>query len=391
MHCGIPCFGLLVGVRFARSWARGRVLRQNLMLVKKGKLVILQSTADRTKTEGRPRPPRAKRKRFFSIGRVLLFALLLAVVVPVAAAWIPTPRWVYGDGYLMPHRDAKLRPSVEGIAARALVDSGSQVEQGQVVIQLDDSAQEVAYEQTLSHIEVEKSRLEHLISQQEFERLVRQEQITQATLSHKLAKEYLNRLLRGGAQDLYSDYERDEGRLRADLAASRLQELQVPRDVVIEKQITVARRRQDESRKQLSLLEADRRLRQIRAPIRGIIRFHRFEPGEVVKPDDVLGQVFDQEAWVVRLKVPERFVAHVKTGQPIRVGLTAYSTVRHGYGQARVTQVEKVITPQDTGDGVFYVEGIMEPREGWEFQPGMSAWGHIDAGRTTWLMRVLGW
>ena len=85
------------------------------------------------------------------------------------------------------------------------------------------------------------------------------------------------------------------------------------------------------------------------------MRFHRFEVGEVVKPKDALGQVFDRSGWVVKLDVPERYLAHVHEGQRVQVELASYPNWRHGYLEATVTRVMPVITPRPTGEGVFQV------------------------------------
>ena len=355
-------------------------------------MTINRSGIDTPKPQTRSRPPRKKKTRFFSFRRTLLVIVLLLIAVTIGAAKIPTSRQIYGNGYLMSYREAKLRSSVKGIVDKCLVTSGSPVEKGQLLIQLNDSRSQLALEQAKSRLKVEQTRLDYLLSQQALERSERQEQVRQAELSHRLATKYLDRMITAGAhRDLMSDHEIDEAQLRADLAASRLSELQLSREEVMNKEIVVAQLKIADRGKQLMLLEEERKLHQIRSPLPGIVRFHRFETGEVVKPEDVLGQVFDCDVWVVRLKLSERFITYVEVGQPVAVGLTAYSTLRHGYSDAEVSRVEKVVTPRATGDGVFYVEARLEQNDGWEFQPGMSAWGYIDVGRTNWLSRLLDW
>jgi hypothetical protein len=121
----------------------------------------------------------------------------------------------------------------------------------------------------------------------------------------------------------------------------------------------------------------------------GVVQLNRFEPGEVVKPDHVLGQVFDRSAWVVKMKLPERSVPHVLAGQEVQVALAAYPTLRYGYAHAKVTRIVPVVTPAPTG-GTFFVEAKMDVPKDVPLQPGMTATGYVAAGSTNWLSRILG-
>lgn len=144
--------------------------------------------------------------------------------------------------------------------------------------------------------------------------------------------------------------------------------------------------------KSVALREAELALRDVRASIAGTVYFNRFEQGEMVKPEHVLGQVFDRDNWVGKLKLSERQIGHIKVGEPVQVSLAAYPSLRFGYLTGRIGRIIPVVTPRATGDGVFYVEVALDSLpEGIELHPGMTATGYIDAGRTTWLMNLLGW
>ena len=132
-------------------------------------------------------------------------------------------------------------------------------------------------------------------------------------------------------------------------------------------------------------------MRRITSPINGTIMLNDFEPGEVVKPEHVLGQVFDRSKWIVKLKLPEKFVAHVKIGQPVDVELSSYPAWRCGYLSAKVSRVLPIVTPQTTGDGIFYVEVELDDPSDERLSLGLTASGEIDTGRISWLRRILGW
>jgi multidrug efflux pump subunit AcrA (membrane-fusion protein) len=128
----------------------------------------------------------------------------------------------------------------------------------------------------------------------------------------------------------------------------------------------------------------------VRSSLPGVVYLHRYQPGDYVQPQDVLGQVFDVESgWIVRLELTERVLGLVEPGQPAEVYLAA----RHRLGAAplaaRVSRFDPVVTPRATGDGVFTVElAVTLPADGL-LHPGMTAWARIDTGRTSWLRRLL--
>lgn len=337
----------------------------------------------------RKRPIRLKRKPRMIIKRIPLVLLVVAVVLMIASALVPTTRWVHASGYVMTRDQAKIRSSVEGVIAERFVSSGETIKKGQLLFQLHDTVERTSYEEAMSRIEVEKAELERLLSRQELEVLLRDEQVKQANLALKVALNKLRRMEDVDAgSSLFSKSQVEDAQLEVDLAHSRVSELELPREPVMERQVKVYRERIVATSKQLARLEAEVSLRKIYAPMDGRIHLHRYESGEVVKPEDELGQIFDDTSWIVRLKVPERYLSYVKVDQPVQVALSAYPTLRHGYQEARLSRVEQLIVPNRTGDGFIYVEAAFEGDT--VLHPGMTAWADINSGSTSILYRLLG-
>lgn len=339
-----------------------------------------------SKTGRNSRPPRTVRKRTFR--RVLLVILLVLAALLLCGGLIPVTRWSKGSGFVMTEKEVEIRPSIEGAIDRWLVRDGDRVEKGQLLIQLKDSVQRAAYRQAIDELGGVEAKLAHLLSRQSLDRSRRKEQEFRIKRELQLARERLGKLQKA-PKGVFSSQEINNARLKVDIASSRLAELRLPRDRVMAEEIKVLRERIKAARKKVALHEAEMKLRRIVSPLGGIVYLNRFEPGEVVKPEHVLGQIFDRGSWIVRLKLPERDIMHVRLEQSVRVELAAWPAWRYGYIPATVSKILPVVTPRSTGDGVFYIEARIESNTDVKLNPGMSANAEIDTGQTTWLMRLL--
>ena len=336
------------------------------------------------------RPPRTVKPKLGKLRLFLMAALILLAGLLVAACFVPAGRWAEGTGYITTEREAEVRPSAEGAIAAVLVEDGQEVKEGELLLQLKDSVQRASCEQSRRQLRADQARLDHLISVQSLDTSKLSEQIFQAKRRLTVAQNRLKKMQSSSSG--FSKQEVEEARLEVDLATSRVAELELPRAEVMAKQITVLKEGIEAGRKAVTLHEAQVSLRQVRAAVSGVLALNRFAIGEVVKPDHVLGQIFDRgSSWLVRLKLSERDISYVRTGQRVRVELSARPSWRYGYLWATVSRITPVITPRSTGDGIFHVEATMDDSGEVVLNPGMSVRAAIDTGQTTWLYRLLGW
>ena len=345
-----------------------------------------------TKTSGNTRPPRTRRRRLLTWRRFLAACVIVPIALVAALTRMPTTRWVYATGYVMTAHEAELRPSVEGAIAERLVNSGDEVQAGQPVIRLHDLVEVAAHEQAVAQLRAKQAQLKQLRNAQKLENAQRKEQIYQAEQSLALAAGNLDRIQEANKSGaVFSRRETEDAHLNVELASSRLKELQLTRDSVMASQIEVLEEQIGSAGKNAILRKAERDMRQICSPMRGTIRFNRFVSGEVVQSDDVLAQVFDRRAWIIKLTISERWISHVQAAQDVDVTLTAFPQFRFGYLPAQITSVWRVVTPHPTGDGVFYAEATVLLPEQFDLEPGMSASARINTGPTNWLFRLIGW
>ncbi|MCC6581139.1 MAG: HlyD family efflux transporter periplasmic adaptor subunit [Phycisphaeraceae bacterium] len=346
--------------------------------------------ATTTATTTTHRPPRTLRNPWLSRRWITSTLGLLILAALAAIAFIPVDRWASGPGYVNTDDEAELRPSVEGAIDKVYAHSGDLIAEGQPLIQLRSRIQQAAYEQAASELEARKAQLKQTFSVQELSTAQRKEQIFQAEQSLALAQSQFDRMKdamsHGGG---FSPKEVDDARLKVELAQSRLVELRLSREKVDSEQLEVLREQIEASEKNLALRKAELDARIITAPLKGNVYFNRFEPGEVVKPEHVLGQVFDPTRWVVKFKLQEHYVGRVEKGQPVKVSAAAFNPYIHGYLDATVSRIIPVVTPQPNGGGIFYAEAILKQPTRFPVQPGMTATAYVNLGRTSLLFRWL--
>ncbi len=336
------------------------------------------------------RPPRTKKpRRFWSFRRVLLLLVLLVAVLAGVAAIVPTRRWIECDGILITKDEAEIRPRVEGTIEKWLKKHGDKVTKGEIVVQLRDSLQQAAYVQAKKELLVAHAQLKHLTESQVIQLAEQKEKINRARLNVKMIAKELQTMIDCGPS--FSKQELANTRLRLDVAISQLEELRIPKQKALDLKIKVLQEQKAVVESKMQLCETQIELKKIRAPLDGIIWFNDFEPGEVVKPEHVLGHMFNTDEWIVKLQLPESEIAYVQNEQSIEVELIAYPWWKHGYITATVSDVLRVVTPRATGDGIFYAEGLLENPSDQRLNPGMKIRASIDAGQTNWLSRLMGW
>ena len=322
----------------------------------------------------------------------MLLSVFIFIGFVVLMSTVSTRRWIYANGYVMTGQEVKIRPSVTGVIEKKLVESGTLVEEGQVLIQLNDAVQKAAYEEALGHISAQEAELERLLSAHKLKEEERKSQITRAHLNLELVQRQYERMRDASSgREIFSQADLEEAAFRVRLASSHLKELQISQGPLWKKQVAVLREKIATAKKSVPRLEAELKLRQIVSPLHGTLSFHSFAPGEVVQSEHELGQIFDRDRWIVKLKIPERHIAHVQENQTVKVALAAYPKIHFGYLEGHVSRIEKLVTPRATGDSIFYVEASLVAREDIRLQPGMTAWAYVDAGETSWRIRLLGW
>ncbi len=293
-------------------------------------------------TTGEPMPKARSERRRSMMRRGLWTAGVLAVAV-TAGVFVRVDRRFTATGYVTTEDYAEVRSPVAGTVAEIAMQSGSVVTQGQVLVRLDDAEDRAAVEAAQSKARRTEADLMHREAQIAEEKRALKEQINLAQLrlehaSAKLtrARELLARgLLAGSALE---DLKLAEEVARAELASLRSRDLSV-----YEKELDGLRQELASRQQEMEQARARMALRQIRAPVTGQVLRYEFVIGEMIRPDTVLAEIFGGEKQVLKLRIPERYAARVKVGQPYRANLASYSSIRPVWFRGQVRYVRDVI------------------------------------------------
>lgn len=334
------------------------------------------------------RPPRTKPKKRNPFGKIWLLVLVLIVGAAIVAGMIRTPRWVFGDGYLITDRAIELRSSVEAPLESRLVSSGDMVTAGQHVIKLDDKLQLAALEESQTLLQQQQTLLKKTQSKQKLQRAQDAERVQRAQRKVALNETTVARTAED--EDTFTDAEREEAKLKLELAQSELAEAELDREDLMARELEVIQQAVAAIRKRMDVLEAELQQRRIQTPIQGRVHFTNHKPGEWVKPEHVLGQVFDESQWIVKMKISERYRRHVTVGQPCLISVTAYPKLQYGYARGHITEILDIVNPEATGDNAYYAEAVITDFGQIKPDVGQSARVWIDTGETSYLAYVLG-
>jgi membrane fusion protein (multidrug efflux system) len=281
--------------------------------------------------------------------------------IPITIAEVvrrPIAAYLQGTATLESPSQVQVLAKTGGLAIRVAVEEGTRVEQGQILVQLDDHEARLALEQAriqLAEAELAYKSLVHL-DQKEAKLDLRRAQLT-ATEAQELYRKSLTMERRG----LASQQEVDAARTKKAIADVAVQQAQVRLQY---KTTDEARFRYE--RAQTELKGAKLRLRDatITAPITGVISDRQVVPGQFVNSSGPLLTIVDTRRLLVRTFLPENVLSQVQVGQPARLDIEALPTREF---PARVQLISPVI---DAQSGTFKVTlEVLQPTP--DLKPGM--------------------
>jgi membrane fusion protein (multidrug efflux system) len=353
-------------------------------------------------------------------------SLLLTVVVLLCAwvAWFALARVsvfaVTGNARLEVEREK--HPVGSAVAGRVLSTSlivGRLVRAGDVLVELDATAEELARHEEQVRLAPAASQIESLREELAAqERALEQEQhsahagieegearIRQSVAAARFARDESERMARLQATGLVSELEalraantaieRDAEARVAEHALSRLvREFEVRAQnrlaemAGLKREIAALQGTREEALAASERIEFDIEQRIVRAPISGVIaEVSPLKPGSLVAPGDrVCTIVPDGEVRVVARFAPAAVLGRVKAGQMARVRLEAFPWTQYGSALAHVTSVAG-----ELHDGEIRVELELERTEtpAFPLQHGLPAEVNIEVERASPAALVL--
>ena len=327
--------------------------------------------------------PQVRRRR--RMRRLTVTLLLLALIV-AAGSLVRVERRFLASGYVTTELYAEVRPAAVGTVAEILVKTGSTVTQGEVLVRLDMAEEQAAVDEAQRLVLQTESELARRQAEIDEEKRRHQEQIAIARLrvrntTAKLARaqELLEKgLLAGSVMEDYT--------LAGQLADAELDSLLKKDQTVYDKEL--AARREEVAARREALLRATARvnLKVIRAPVSGQVLRYEFVVGELVRPDNVMYEIFGGDRLVLKLRIPERYAARVAEGQRYEAELTSYGGLAPVWFEGRVEALRNAI--QADGQKTYRVAYCDFNPGRRQVSPGTSAEARVYYGKVN-LWRYL--
>lgn len=329
-------------------------------------------------TTGEPAPtsaPLRQRRRF----RRLSFTLVLILIVAAAGYFIELERSFLANGYVTTENYAEVRPATIGTVADILAQTGSTVTQGQVLAYLDMTEEQAAVEEAQSRVLQMKSELARREAEIVEEKRRHQEQIAIARLRVQNTSAKLSRAQELLDKGLLAGSAMEDTMLAGKLAEAELESL-LKKDQSVNDQEIAARLQEIKARGDALARAASRlTLKTIRAPVAGQVLRYEFVAGELMRPENVMYEIFGGVRQVLKLRIPERYAARVAIGQPYKAQLTSYGGLQPVWFTGQIEALRNVI--QTEGQKTYRVAYGNFTARGRTVPPGTSAEVRIYCGK----------
>ena len=354
---------------------------------------------------------------------IIIFLTTFAVVGFVLwSVWAEIDQITRAKGEIIPSGRTQVIQSLDGgTISEILVQQGDRVEEGQVLVRLDEVRPRAAVEESLAQVAALRSKMvriqaelfdrplafpadlkshpEFLANQRELfhrRRSALSSQITSLQSMLRLVREELNMnlpLVESGdvSRSEVIRMQRTVADLEGQITSKRseyLAELQTEYTTTEEELATA----EQQLKQRQAVLDGT----VLRAPTDGVVVNVRLTTvGGVVKPgDEVLQMVPTGDELIVEARVEPSEIAYVKVGQYASVKFDAYDSSIYGSADGRVTYVSADTLSEETEDGVvtyYRVQLAVEtsglrpryPDERITLQPGMTVVAEIVTGRST--------
>ena len=269
----------------------------------------------------------------------ILIVVSVVVLVVGATSWLrarprpveraivqrgPVATEVMGTGTLEARVSAVISPRVAGLLTSVLVDQGDRVKRGQLLATLYDG--DLAAQVRMGHADVTVARA--TVDQAAAQKVAAAAAAQEARSSHGRASQLV-------ANSLVSRDEFDKALRQRDVTEADLQRARVT-EVASSRQVQKA---------QATVSYAPERLADTRilAPFDGLVVKRARDPGNVAVPGDAILQLISLETMWVSAWVDETAMAAVQVGQPARVVFRSEPTATY---EGTVARIQPQVDPE---------------------------------------------
>lgn len=269
-------------------------------------------------------------------------------------------------------RTVQVGSLVGGRVSRVLIDEGSQVTAGQVLVHLETDTLDRQIAEQQAAIEAARAAYQKALNGP------RPDEIQKAAAiatNDERDRRRMAALYRDGivARQVYDD--------AATKARASGEDLDLLRKGTRKEDIEAARAQVDQQQRQLGVLMKQRAETDVTSSATGVVQSFALRPGDIVAPNQPVAEILESSQLWVRVYVPETLLGLLHVGQPVRVSVDTYPNEWFpGHIATIASQGEytprNVQTRAQRAEQVFAVKVLVDPNP--KLHAGMAA--QVDAG-----------
>jgi multidrug resistance efflux pump len=312
-------------------------------------------------------PAKARLKKILPV----IVIALVAIAVLVYLLQKRKPKDLVLSGTLEA-RTVNVGSLVGGRVVRVHVDEGSQVVPGQLLVTLETDTVDKQAEEQRAAIEAARAALAKAIAGP------RRDEIEKAAIIAKnddANRARMAALYRDGivAKQVYDD--------AATKAKASSEDLQLLQKGTRPEDIEAARAAVAQAEARLESLMKQRAETLVRSTVTGVVQSFGLRPGDIVAPDQTVGEILEANQLWVRVYVPETLLGHVRVNQAVKVKVDTFPD--HPFeGRVATISSQGEYTPRNVqtraqrAEQVFGVKVVVNPDA--RLKAGMAA--DVDLG-----------
>ncbi len=311
-------------------------------------------------------------------------------VAAVSAQKGPIAEALHLTGTLAANHEIKVTSKIPGRVAKVLVEEGSSVKAGTVLIELEREELSLAVAEAEAAVAAAGAGLAKVLAGTRKEEIAQEEAAAaQARANADICRLTFERMANLLKEQSIPKTRYDEAKARFDTASARYKaaqaSLEMARAGATKEEVAIARARAGQARAALASVKRQYQNASIVSPINGIVAYRNVEPGEVVSPPMMPGKallvIVDVSALKTKVNVSEKRVKAVSLGQEADITIDAFGgETFHG----KVSRISPVV---DARSRTFEAE-ILIPNPGSRLKPGMFARVRLDLVRRTNVVKI---
>ena len=302
----------------------------------------------------------------------------------------PIAEALHLTGTLAAAQEVKVTSKIPGRVAKVLVEAGSSVKAGTVLIELEREELSLAVGEAEATVAAAEAGLARVLAGTRKEEIAQEEAAAaQAKANADVCRLTFERMANLLKEQSIPKTRYDEAKAQCDTASARYKaaqaSLEMARKGPTKEDIAIARTRAGQARAALASVKKQYQNASIVSPINGIVAYRNVEPGEVVSPPVMPGKallvVVDVSALKTKVNVSEKRVKAVSLGQEAGVTVDAFpGEIFHG----KVSMISPVV---DARNRTFEAE-ILIPNPAGRLKPGMFTRVQLVVARRTDVVKI---